>query len=212
MTEFERVHLDHAIGEGTDARFHGRIAQAAGNTVLMHLMATLHKALTRCSLNVAARFQASDLYRETILQQHRALFEAIRAHDPEAARARMQEHLDYVVRELRYHARRAPEPMAQRADPRTTHNRTLLYGFSKAETASGMRVAGPPISAGSRCSYQCATSISSAWRIGSGTSLGSEPKPAVNAISMPSAGTPGFGQSPDFATSLGGMRPPSSTN
>jgi GntR family transcriptional repressor for pyruvate dehydrogenase complex len=115
IAEFERVHRDRSLGEGTDARFHGRIAQAAGNTVLMHLMATLHKALTRSSLNVASRFQASDLYRETILQQHRGIFEAIRGHDPLAARARMQEHLDYVMRELRYHVRRGSEPMEQRA-------------------------------------------------------------------------------------------------
>ena len=114
IDEFERVHRHHETGESTDARFHGRIAQAAGNTVLMHLMATLHKAMTRSSLAVASRFQASELYRETILRQHRAIFEAIRAHDPEAARARMQEHLDYVMRELRHHSRKG-EMTAQRA-------------------------------------------------------------------------------------------------
>lgn len=114
IDEFERVHRYHETGESTDARFHGRIAQAAGNTVLMHLMATLHKAMTRSSLAVASRFQASELYRETILRQHRAIFEAIRAHDPEAARARMQEHLDYVMRELRHHSRKG-EMTAQRA-------------------------------------------------------------------------------------------------
>jgi GntR family transcriptional repressor for pyruvate dehydrogenase complex len=80
----------------------------------MHLMATLHKAMTRSSLAVASRFQASELYRETILRQHRAIFEAIGAHDPEAARARMQEHLDYVMRELRHHSRKGEMP-AQRA-------------------------------------------------------------------------------------------------
>lgn len=115
IAEFERVHRERGLGEGTDARFHGRIAQAAGNTVLMHLMATLHKALTRSSLNVASRFRASDLYRETILQQHRAIFDAIRAHDPDAARVRMQEHLDYVMRELRHHLRRGGEFVEQRA-------------------------------------------------------------------------------------------------
>jgi GntR family transcriptional repressor for pyruvate dehydrogenase complex len=114
MDEFERVHREHSTGEGTDARFHGRIAQAAGNTVLMHLMATLHRALTRCSLTIASRFKSSDLYRETILRQHRAIFEAICAHDPDAARARMEEHLDYVMRELRYHGRRG-EAEPQRA-------------------------------------------------------------------------------------------------
>lgn len=114
MEEFERVHRERGSGAGTDARFHGRIARAAGNTVLMHLMATLHRALTRCSQKVASGFKASDLYRETILRQHRAIFEAICGHDPEAARARMQEHLDYVVRELRYHSRRG-EAEPQRA-------------------------------------------------------------------------------------------------
>lgn len=119
--EFERARrdpdpgLDPSPGEGIDARFHGRIAQAAGNTVLMHLMMTLHTAMTRSSLAVAARFQASTLYRETILQQRRGIFDAIRSHDPEAARRRMQEHLDYVMRELRHHLRRAGDPVEQRA-------------------------------------------------------------------------------------------------
>ena len=111
----ERAHRDRSPGEGIDARFHGRIAQAAGNTVLMHLLMTLHTAMTRSSLIVAARFQASDLYRETILQQRRGIFEAIRSHDPEAARVRMQEHLDYIMRELRHHLRRAVDPVEQRA-------------------------------------------------------------------------------------------------
>lgn len=113
--EFERAHRDRGAGEGIDARFHGRIAQAAGNTVLMHLLMTLHTAMMRSSLIVAARFQASDLYRETILQQRRGIFDAIRSHDPEAARARMQEHLDYIMRELRHHLRRAGDPVEQRA-------------------------------------------------------------------------------------------------
>lgn len=115
MDEFERVHRQHETGEATDARFHARIARAAGNTVLMHLMATLHKAMTRSSHTVASRFQTSELYRETILRQHRAIFDAIRAHEPEAARARMQEHLDYVMRELRHYSRKGGEAAPQRA-------------------------------------------------------------------------------------------------
>lgn len=114
MDAFERAHRQQMVGEVADSRFHDRIAQAAGNTVLMHLLATLHRAFTRCAESVADKFRASDLYRETILRQRRAIFEAIRAHDPEAARARMQEHLDYVIRELRHHSRRSEAP-AQRA-------------------------------------------------------------------------------------------------
>jgi len=106
MAEYERVHREGGVDGDIDGRFHGRIAQAAGNTVLMHLVAMLHGALSRVFATAASRFKASDLYRETVLRQHRALFEAICAHDPEAARARMQEHVDYIIRELRYHSRR----------------------------------------------------------------------------------------------------------
>src|SRR3546814_21181782 len=88
--ELDRAHRDRGPGEGTDARSHGRIAQAAGNTVLMHLMMTLHTVLTRSSLTVAARFQASVLYRENILQKRRGIFHAIRRTDCEAPRASMQ--------------------------------------------------------------------------------------------------------------------------
>ena len=115
LEEFERAHRQQASIEGSDARFHGRVAQAAGNTVLMHLLAPLQQTLARCSGTVAARFRNSDLYGETILRQHRAIFEAIRGHDPEAARVRMQEHLDFVMRELRYHSRKAGDLPMQRA-------------------------------------------------------------------------------------------------
>jgi DNA-binding FadR family transcriptional regulator len=71
--------------------------------------------MTRSSLAVASRFQASDLYRETILRQHRGIFEAISGHDPEAARARIEEHLDYVMRELRHHSRKTGDAAPQRA-------------------------------------------------------------------------------------------------
>ncbi|MEX2648094.1 MAG: FadR/GntR family transcriptional regulator [Alphaproteobacteria bacterium] len=106
VAELERDHGRRLTGEEADTRFHVRIAQAAGNTVLTHLMATLHGAMRRTSLMVAQRLHASDRYRDTILAQHRAIHDAIRARDPAAARARMAEHLDFVVRELRYHRRK----------------------------------------------------------------------------------------------------------
>ncbi len=90
----------------------GRIVQAAGNTVLTHLMATLHGALTRTSLMVATRLNASDHYRDTIFRQHCAIFEAVRDHAPERARVAMREHLEFVIRELRYYTRKNAETAA----------------------------------------------------------------------------------------------------
>lgn len=115
MDEFERAHRQPIAGDGIDARFHGRIAQAAGNTVLMHLLATLHRAFSRCAPAVESKVRASDLYREATLRQHRAIFEAIRAHDPADASARMQEHIDYAIRELRYHSRKSEAPVRRAA-------------------------------------------------------------------------------------------------
>ncbi len=43
-------------------------------------------------------------------------------------------------------------------------------GTNSSDTGRGMAVPAAPTSIGSRCSYQCATSSSTAWRIGSGTS------------------------------------------
>ncbi|MFQ5784917.1 MAG: FadR/GntR family transcriptional regulator [Alphaproteobacteria bacterium] len=106
IAELERVHRERKTGEEVDARFHCRIAQAAGSTVLTHLMATLHDALAKAALVVASRLNASRHYRDTIFSQHCAIFEAIREHAPERARQRMREHLDFVIRELRYYTRK----------------------------------------------------------------------------------------------------------
>ena len=110
--DLERDHAARRTGEDADVRFHCRIAQAAGNTVLTHIMATLHGALTTTSLIVASRLHASDHYRDTILGQHRGIFAAIRDQAPDEARARMGEHLDFVTREVRYHTRKSAERAA----------------------------------------------------------------------------------------------------
>lgn len=110
----ERAPRRPETGAATAARFHARIAQAAGNTVAMHVMAALHEAMVG-ALAVASPSGPSELYRRTVLRHYRAILDAIRAHDPEAACTRMQEHIDYVIRELRHQRRKAGDPAPQRA-------------------------------------------------------------------------------------------------
>jgi GntR family transcriptional repressor for pyruvate dehydrogenase complex len=93
--------------EAADARFHCTIATAAGNTVLTHLMTTLHGALARASRLLASRLMVSDHYMAGMAERHAAVYEAIRAHDAKAAAAAMDAHFDFVARELAQYRRKA---------------------------------------------------------------------------------------------------------
>ncbi|MBR46213.1 MAG: hypothetical protein CMM31_07000 [Rhodospirillaceae bacterium] len=105
--DVERAIATGGTGEDADARFHCAIAKAAGNTVLTHLMATLHGALDKASRLLALRLMQSDHYRDGMFELHARIFDAIRAHDPKAASEAMDAHFDFVLREFsQYRARR----------------------------------------------------------------------------------------------------------
>ncbi|MER3455753.1 MAG: GntR family transcriptional regulator [candidate division GAL15 bacterium] len=80
-----------------DLRFHLTIAEATRNRVAVYVMRAirdpLHRALARV-YHMPGSPQKS-------LAQHRAILEAVRSADPEAARARMEEHLGRVHEDIR---------------------------------------------------------------------------------------------------------------
>ena len=96
-------------GDDGDVRFHCAIAKAAGNTVLTHLMATLHGALSKASRLLASRLMESSHYRDGMFELHAHIFEAIRSHDPKAAAQAMDAHFDFVMREFSQYRARAGE-------------------------------------------------------------------------------------------------------
>jgi GntR family transcriptional repressor for pyruvate dehydrogenase complex len=96
-------------GDDGDVRFHTAIAKAAGNTVLSHLMATLHGALAKASRLLASRLMESDHYRDGMFELHARIFGAIRDHDPKAAAQAMDAHFDFVLREFSQYRARAGE-------------------------------------------------------------------------------------------------------
>ena len=96
-------------GDDGDVRFHCAIAKAAGNTVLTHLMATLHGALSKASRLLASRLMESSHYRDGMFELHDRIFEAIRSHDPKAAAQAMDAHFDFVMREFSQYRARAGE-------------------------------------------------------------------------------------------------------
>jgi GntR family transcriptional repressor for pyruvate dehydrogenase complex len=100
---------DPAQEAAADAHFHLAIYEAAGNAVMAHIMRRLLEMLKS-----GVFYDRSDLYlrrgvREGFLRQHQAIYAAIAARDPDAARAAADAHLASTKEALRE---------AQRADQR----------------------------------------------------------------------------------------------
>ena len=81
---------DLAIGTA-DADFHVAISEATHNKIQTHIMFTIHDMLK----NFIGKYYGKIRYEE-IYNQHVKVVDAIKQRDPELARRRILEHLDYV--------------------------------------------------------------------------------------------------------------------
>ncbi|MBC7908421.1 MAG: FCD domain-containing protein [Rhodospirillaceae bacterium] len=111
LRAMEQAHAldDPAQEAAADANFHLAIYDAAGNTVMAHIMRRLFEMLRS-----GVFYDRADLYlrrgvREGFLRQHQAIYAAIAARNPDAARAAADAHLASTTEALRE---------AQRADQR----------------------------------------------------------------------------------------------
>lgn len=100
---------DPAQEAAADAKFHLAVYEAAGNTVMEHIMRRLFEMLKS-----GVFYDRADLYlrrgvRDAFLRQHQAIYAAIAARNPDAARAASDAHLQTTTEALRE---------AQRADQR----------------------------------------------------------------------------------------------
>lgn len=106
MTRIDRAHesADPAAEAEADADLHIAIYEASHNVVLLQIMRALAVVLRTGVLhNREAMFVLPDV-RETLREQHRAIYRAIIARDPAGAGAAALAHLDYtraVLREIR---------------------------------------------------------------------------------------------------------------
>lgn len=106
LKQMETALRSGETGEDDDVQFHGAIALAAGNTVLTHLMATLHSTLARAARLLASRLMAGDHYREGMIEHHALILAAIKKGDAKAAAAAMDAHFDFVAREFSHYRRK----------------------------------------------------------------------------------------------------------
>lgn len=80
-----------------DVRFHLAVAKASGSAIYMHIVGVIRDILSQSlGFHRYELFATPDEDR-ILLGHHRAIFEAIRARDPEAAAQAMSDHLSWVV-------------------------------------------------------------------------------------------------------------------
>ncbi|MCD6526522.1 MAG: FadR family transcriptional regulator [Desulfuromonas sp.] len=79
-----------------DARFHVTITEASHNALQMHMLNTIY-SLFLTSINVAlTEFYRKEGYTELLLDQHKAIVDAIAERDPQGSRDAMMAHLQLV--------------------------------------------------------------------------------------------------------------------
>ncbi len=83
-----------------DAEFHMAIVEACHNVVMLHMMRSMFDLLQQgVFFNRKVMFQQR-MTRDMLLDQHRAINDALQARDPAAARAAVAAHLDFVENAL----------------------------------------------------------------------------------------------------------------
>jgi GntR family transcriptional regulator, uxu operon transcriptional repressor len=97
VLEMEKHHEDRSANEQADRNFHLAIARATGNSALVGVVEYLWNQRGTLWHKLKEHFQTEDLRKQT-LNDHRAILEAIAAHDVTGARHAMRAHLERVTR------------------------------------------------------------------------------------------------------------------
>ena len=95
--------VDHVLRDGADREFHLTIAGITRNSALVWIVGALwDQRRSEIFTRLETRFHTAAL-RERTLEDHKAVIEALAAHDADAARAAMHRHIARVMREFKRH-------------------------------------------------------------------------------------------------------------
>lgn len=83
-----------------DAEFHMAIIEASHNVIMLHMMRSIFDLLRQGVFYNRQVVFRQKTTRGTLLDQHRAIRDALLARDPAGARAAVENHLDFVARAL----------------------------------------------------------------------------------------------------------------
>ena len=98
---FQAVETTHGADDPSDeaeadAEFHLAIYAASHNTVMQHIMRSVFQLLRLDIFYDRRRLYRREGVRDSLLRQHKAIYDAIMARDPESARAAAETHILYA--------------------------------------------------------------------------------------------------------------------
>lgn len=98
LQKMEAAHLkrDPSDEAQLDAEFHMAIIEASHNVVMLHMLRSMFELLRQGVFYNRQVMFRNRMTRDQLLDQHRAMNEAVQARDPAAARAAVEAHLSYV--------------------------------------------------------------------------------------------------------------------
>ncbi len=148
IAEMEAAHADadSTREADIDVEFHVAIVDAAHNALLNHMMASIYALMMRGVFYNRNALYGREGARDRLLEQHKAIAEAILAHDPERAAAAAEAHIAFV--QMSFHGDKARQERDRIARKRLalfegeTHpttgrrRRTLAAGQSAIDEAS----------------------------------------------------------------------------
>jgi GntR family transcriptional repressor for pyruvate dehydrogenase complex len=83
-----------------DADFHLAIIEASHNVIMLHMMRSMYQLLREGVFYNRQIMFKQRTTREALLDQHKAINEALQAREPQQARAAVEQHLTYVEEAL----------------------------------------------------------------------------------------------------------------
>ena len=91
---------DEGVANAADERFHLTIAQASNNAAMVHTIQSLWQMREQIP-EVKATYEAVCVHdAKSRTEEHRAIFDALRARDPGAARQAMREHFQRLLESM----------------------------------------------------------------------------------------------------------------
>jgi GntR family transcriptional repressor for pyruvate dehydrogenase complex len=99
LKRMERHEPGEAAWEKADLRFHSAIAAASHNVIAIHIMDGLKSSFN--DYFKAKKFALGPERKDVLSQQHTGILAAIQQKNPQKAKARVTEHLEYVAEVIR---------------------------------------------------------------------------------------------------------------
>ncbi len=131
MEEEDRLNI---VGELADREFHVRIARATRNSAIVYVVESLWDARSASPMVARMLEKVRDAGVRPRIDEHLAVYNALKARDSAAARAAMRDHLSRVIDDL-LHATEVEELEATRARVREKRDRFKHVGNSHAGKA-----------------------------------------------------------------------------